>query len=55
MMNSKKKVFLTGASGNMGQATLNELLEKEDQFEITAFALPTKKDRQILAPYQKRD
>ena len=54
MPTSKKKIFLTGASGNMGQATLNELLEKEGHFEVTALALPTRKDRQILAPYQKK-
>jgi nucleoside-diphosphate-sugar epimerase len=54
MTNRKKKVFLTGASGNMGQATLNELLQKEDQFEVTALSLPSRKDRQILAPYQKK-
>jgi len=38
----------------MGQATLNELLQREDHFQITALALPTRKDRQILSPYQKR-
>jgi nucleoside-diphosphate-sugar epimerase len=49
----KKKVFLTGASGNMGQATLKELLGR-DQFQVTALALPTRKDKKILAPYQKQ-
>jgi nucleoside-diphosphate-sugar epimerase len=53
MKTSKKRIFITGASGNMGQATLNELIKRDD-CQITALALPTKKDRRILAPYQKR-
>ena len=51
---SKKQIFLTGASGNMGRATLDELLQRNGRFQITALALPTRQDRRILAPYQDR-
>ncbi len=54
MDTSKKQIFLTGASGNMGRATLDELLQRDDRFQVTALALPTRKDRRILAPYQNR-
>jgi nucleoside-diphosphate-sugar epimerase len=54
MNTSKKQIFLTGASGNMGQAALEELLQRDDRFQVTALALPTRKDRRVLAPYQKR-
>ena len=50
----KKKVFLTGASGNMGQHGMDEFLDREDRFEIRALVLPTDKDRRIMAPYIKR-
>ena len=54
MGNSKKQIFLTGASGNMGQHGMEELLKREDRFEITALVLPTEKDRQIMEPYINR-
>jgi len=54
MITSKKRIFLTGASGNMGRAALEELLQRDDRFQVTALALPTRKDRLILAPYQDR-
>jgi len=54
MGNSKKSIFLTGASGNMGQHGMEELLQREDRFEITALVLPTEKDRQIMEPYINR-
>ena len=54
MGNSKKRIFLTGASGNMGQHGMEEFLQREDRFEITALVLPTEKDRQIMKPYINR-
>ncbi len=54
MKNSKKQIFLTGATGNMGRATLEELLQRCDRFEVKALVLPTAKDRRIIAPYQER-
>lgn len=51
---SRKTILLTGASGNMGQATLVELFQRLDRFQITALALDTPRDRKILAPFQKQ-
>ena len=51
---SKKTILLTGASGNMGQATLAELFQRTDRFHIKALALDTPQDRKILHPFQKR-
>lgn len=54
MLSSKKRIFLTGASGYMGRAGLNVLLERSDRFEIVALVLPTENERQVMLPYQKR-
>ena len=51
---SKRRIFITGATGNMGRHGLEELLERDDRYEVSALVLPTDKDRQIIAPYQKR-
>jgi nucleoside-diphosphate-sugar epimerase len=47
----KKTIFLTGASGNMGQEGLRQLLERRAHFDIVVLVLPTDKDHQIMAPY----
>ena len=54
MSSSKKNILLTGASGNMGQATLAELFQRTDRFTVKALALDTPRDREILAPFQKQ-
>ena len=38
MMMSKKKVFITGATGNMGGAAFRELLRRSDRFDIVLLA-----------------
>ena len=50
----KKTVFLTGATGNMGWAGLQELLKKNDQFNIVILARPSKKNKKKLAPLQDK-
>ena len=50
---TKKTVFLTGATGNMGWAGFQELLKKE-KFNITLLARDSKKNRRKLAPYMSR-
>lgn len=49
----RKKIFLTGASGSMGQATLDELL-RANIFDIVALVLPTKQDRKIMSKYERK-
>lgn len=48
----KKIIFLTGASGNMGQQTLKELLNRNDRFFVVALVLATPKDKKIMKAYQ---
>lgn len=48
---TKKTIFLTGASGNMGHEGFKQLLERRDRFDLVALVLPTEKDRKIMAPY----
>ena len=45
-----KKVFLTGATGTMGWAGLQELLRYPDQYKVTVLARPSAKNRRKLAP-----
>jgi nucleoside-diphosphate-sugar epimerase len=54
MGNSTKRIFLTGASGYMGRAVLDALLERSDHFSVVALVLPTEQDRRIIASYLKR-
>jgi nucleoside-diphosphate-sugar epimerase len=54
MFESKKCILLTGASGKMGQATLAELFQRSDRFQVRTLALDTPADRKILAPYQQQ-
>lgn len=52
-----RKVFLTGATGVMGQATLHALFADEmrgEEFAVTVLARPGKKNRKKLAPWQER-
>ena len=47
----KKRVFLTGATGVMGSATLNELLARNEKFEITVLVRDSKTNREKMAKY----
>ncbi len=48
---SKRTVLLTGASGSMGSATLCELLQRRDRFDIVLLAYGTKHGRRALRPF----
>ena len=52
-MSDKKKIFITGATGSMGQAALNHLVHKLDSLHITVLVLPTHRERMIIDPYCK--
>ena len=45
----RKKVFLTGATGTMGWAGLQELLRCPDSYEVTVLARPSSKNRRKLS------
>ena len=46
----KKRIFLTGATGTMGWAGLQELLTRPDNYDITILARPSAKNRRKLKP-----
>ncbi|BCW78333.1 NAD(P)-dependent oxidoreductase [Arthrobacter sp. NicSoilC5] len=48
---ARTRVFLTGASGNWGRATLRELRERADRISVTALVLPTERDRTALEEF----
>lgn len=52
-MTSKKTIFLTGATGNMGGATLDELLRRADRFRVKALALPSDKNHRVLRRHER--
>ena len=47
----KKTVFLTGATGTMGWAGLQELLARPDEYAVTVLARKSPKNEKKLAPY----
>ena len=48
---TKKTVFLTGATGNMGWAGFKELYERKDRFKIRILARDSARNRKKLARY----
>jgi nucleoside-diphosphate-sugar epimerase len=50
MTNQRRRVLLTGATGNWGRATLRELRER-DAVDVVAFAMPTDADRAVLGEF----
>lgn len=53
MKTARRRVLLTGATGNWGRATLRELLSR-DKVDVVAFAMPTEGDRRVLAEFAGR-
>lgn len=51
MMDNKKVVFLTGATGNMGWAGFMELHSRSDRFVVRLLARRSKKNEKKLRPY----
>lgn len=47
----RRRVFLTGASGNWGRHILRELARHEDRFDVVALVLPTAHDRAVMREF----
>ncbi|HQH62924.1 MAG TPA: NAD(P)-dependent oxidoreductase [Clostridiales bacterium] len=50
-MKSKKTVFLTGATGNMGWAGFQELYKRKDQYDIVVLIRKSPKNEEMFRPY----
>ena len=50
-MSRKRRVFLTGATGNWGRCLLREFAARADRFQVVALVPPSKKDRRVIAGY----
>ena len=46
----KTTVFLTGATGTMGWAGMQEILKRPDQYDLRILARPSKKNKELLTP-----
>lgn len=51
-MKEKKRIFLTGCTGNMGSQTLKELLKRKDHFTLRVLVLDTKKERFKISKFK---
>ena len=51
MATTKKTVFLTGGTGNMGWAGFQELYQRKERFNIRLLARDSKKNRKMLEKY----
>ncbi len=50
----KRRIFITGATGTMGWAGLQEFMKRLDRFDITVLARPSDTNRKKLEPYQEK-
>lgn len=48
----KKKVFLTGATGNWGRYLLREFAARKDRFDVVALVLPGQRDLEVLREFE---
>ena len=46
----KKTIFLTGATGTMGRAGMNELLRYPERYDVRVLARPSAKNKKLLEP-----
>lgn len=51
-INTKKTVFLTGASGGMGQAAMNEILTRSDHLRLRILVRPSQKNKELMKEYE---
>lgn len=49
-----KTIFLTGATGTMGNAGLQEILRYPENYRLRVLARPSQKNKQLLAPLANR-
>lgn len=50
----KKRVFISGVTGTMGEAALTHLLKHNDLLTISTIVRDTKKNRKIMEKFKKK-
>ncbi|MBL7498838.1 NAD(P)H-binding protein [Frankia sp. CNm7] len=50
-MSGRRRVFLTGATGNWGRCVLREFAARADRFDVVALVLPTRRDRAAIGEF----
>ncbi|MBL7624786.1 NAD(P)-dependent oxidoreductase [Frankia sp. AgB1.8] len=50
-MSRRRRVFLTGATGNWGRRVLREFAARADRFDVVALVLPTRGERAAIAEF----
>lgn len=52
---TKKNIFLTGATGNMGQEGMKQLLLRKEKFIVTILVLPSEKEKKTVKEWENTD
>ncbi|MDT3438081.1 NAD-dependent epimerase/dehydratase family protein [Pseudofrankia sp. BMG5.37] len=50
-MGGRRRVFLTGATGNWGRCVLREFADRADRFDVVALVLPTRREREVIGEF----
>ena len=53
-MENKKRILITGAAGTIGSALLKQILEFENEYEVTVFDVGSRKNYRKFAKYKDR-
>ena len=53
-MDHRKRILITGASGTVGLAIIKQLVESNNDYDITAFDLKNRKSQKILNKYKSK-
>ena len=51
-MLSKKIIFLTGATGTMGEEGLKQILSRSDRFNLRVLVRPSAKNKAFMSRYE---
>lgn len=54
MANSRKTVFLTGATGNMGREAVRRITDRADDYRLRIFVRPAERDHPFVRSIQRR-
>ena len=53
-MNKRKRILITGASGTIGSALLEQIMDYEDLYDVTVFDIDSKRNKRKFKQYKGR-